>query len=96
VFVRYQAKAVLFGRLMPVVRSLISIPAGIERMPLLSFLAFTTLGSLMWNTVLVSAGYLLGNQWLKAEEYVKTFEHIVLAGVAIGVAWYVIKRLRSR
>lgn len=96
VFVKYQARAVLFGRLMPVVRSLISIPAGIERMPLPSFLVFTTLGSLMWNTVLVSAGYVLGNQWHRVEDYVKTFEYAILASVAIGVVWYLAKRLRAR
>lgn len=96
VFVKYQARAVLFGRLMPVVRSLISIPAGIERMPLPSFLIFTTMGSLMWNTVLVSAGYVLGNQWHRVEDYVKTFEYAILASVAIGVVWYLAKRLRAR
>lgn len=96
VFVKYQAKAVLFGRLMPVVRSLISIPAGIERMPILPFIIFTTLGSFIWNTVLVSAGYLLGNQWHVVEEYVKTFEHIILALVAVGLGWYIFRRVRSR
>lgn len=96
VFVKYQAKAVLFGRLMPIIRSLISIPAGIERMPLWPFIAFTTLGSLVWNTVLVSAGYLLGNQWHVVEKYVKTFEHIILAAIVVGGIWYIIRRIRAR
>lgn len=96
VFVKYQAKAVLFGRLMPVVRSLISIPAGIERMPLLPFIAYTALGSLVWNTVLVTAGYLLGNQWHEVEKYVKIFEYAIVAAIGLGAVWYVIRRIRSR
>lgn len=96
IFVKHEAKAVLFGRLMPVVRSLISIPAGIERMPVLQFTALTALGSVVWNTVLIAAGYLLGNQWHTIEKYVKSFEYLVVAAVAIGATWYVVKRLQSK
>lgn len=62
-FVRHGTKAVLFGRMVPVFRSLISVPAGLERMPLPVFLGLTAVGSLAWNSVLVMAGYWLGDQW---------------------------------
>lgn len=58
-FARHGTKAVLLGRMVPVFRSLISVPAGVERMPLPTFVALTTAGSLLWNTVLVMAGYWL-------------------------------------
>src|SRR5690349_2022926 len=59
-FARHGAATVFFGRMVPIFRSLISIPAGVERMPLGTFLLYTTLGSLVWNTTFVLAGYLLG------------------------------------
>lgn len=61
-FLKHGRAAVLFGRLIPAVRTLISVPAGIARMPLPTFLLYTTVGSVIWNTALVSLGYLLGNQ----------------------------------
>ncbi|NUV37967.1 DedA family protein, partial [Streptomyces sp. KAI-27] len=69
-FARHGTKAVLLGRMVPLFRSLISVPAGVERMPLPLFLALTTLGSLVWNTALVMAGYALGDRWELVETYV--------------------------
>src|ERR1044072_8473044 len=62
-FLKHGTKAVFFGRMIPIFRSLISIPAGVERMPLPVFTALTTLGSAIWNTIFVLAGYLLGANW---------------------------------
>ena len=62
-FGRHGRTAVFVGRLVPGVRSLISIPAGVDRMPLLRFCVFTTAGSLVWNAALILAGYELGAQW---------------------------------
>ena len=62
-FNRYGTWSVLIGRVIPVVRSLISIPAGFNRMNFLRFTGWTLLGSAVWNTILVSAGYALGDQW---------------------------------
>ena len=59
-FERHGRKAVFFGRMIPIFRSLISIPAGIERMPVWKFLGLTTAGSLIWNSIFVFAGYYLG------------------------------------
>ncbi|MDG4813899.1 DedA family protein [Micromonospora sp. WMMD956] len=93
-FLRHGVKAVFFGRMIPVFRSLISIPAGVERMPVLTFLLYTTLGSLIWNTVFVLAGYLLGENWHVVEAYVGTFQNVVIAVSALAVAWFVVTRVR--
>lgn len=61
-FLKYGRAAVLFGRLIPAVRTLISIPAGVASMPLATFLLYTTIGSAMWNTALISLGYFLGSK----------------------------------
>ncbi|WP_299536862.1 DedA family protein [uncultured Streptomyces sp.] len=94
-FARHGTKAVFFGRMVPVFRSLISVPAGIERMPLPRFLALTTAGSLIWNTVLVMAGYLLGDQWHVVETYVGFLSKAVLVLAVVAVAAWVTRRVRS-
>ena len=95
-FDRHGTKAVFFGRMLPIFRSLISIPAGIERMPLPVFLGLTTAGSAIWNTVLVGAGYLLGENWHVVEQYTGILQWIVIAGVVGAVAWFVWSRTGSR
>lgn len=96
-FGRHGGKAVFFGRMVPVFRSLISIPAGIERMPLPKFVSYTALGSLIWNTAFVLAGYLLGENWWRVEKYVSLFQNIVIGAVVLTIGWFVVSRLvRSR
>ncbi|MFI8438506.1 DedA family protein [Streptomyces sp. NPDC079020] len=95
-FARHGTKAVFLGRMVPIFRSLISVPAGVERMPLPTFVALTTAGSLLWNTILVMAGYLLGDQWDLVEAYVGVLSKAVLAVVVLAVAGYVVRRVRSR
>ncbi|SCL63128.1 membrane protein DedA, SNARE-associated domain [Micromonospora eburnea] len=92
-FVRHGVKTVFFGRMIPIFRSLISIPAGVERMPIATFLLYTTLGSLIWNTVFVMAGYLLGENWPSVEAYAGTFQKIVIAVCALAVGYFVVSRL---
>lgn len=94
-FDRHGKKAIFFGRMIPIFRSLISIPAGIERMPLLLFTLLTTAGSLIWNTIFVVAGYQLGENWHLVENYAGVFQKIVIAVVAVLVLWFVISRVRS-
>jgi membrane protein DedA with SNARE-associated domain len=95
-FAEHGGKAVFFGRMIPVFRSLISIPAGIERMPLGRFTALTALGSLIWNTALIMAGYLLGEQWHLVEEYAGLASTAVLVLVGVAVAWFVVSRMAKR
>ncbi|MFF3646274.1 DedA family protein [Streptomyces sp. NPDC002564] len=95
-FARHGTKAVFFGRMVPIFRSLISVPAGVERMRLPVFLALTTLGSLVWNSVLVLAGYWLGDQWDAVEVYVGLLSKVVLVLAVAAVALYLALRVRSR
>ncbi|MEU8276184.1 DedA family protein [Microbispora bryophytorum] len=95
-FARHGVKTVFFGRMIPIFRSLISVPAGVERMPLGTFLLFTTLGSLIWNTVFVLAGYLLGENWHLVEEYMGIVSKVVVAAVVLVVVRFAAVRLRER
>jgi membrane protein DedA with SNARE-associated domain len=94
-FARHGTKAVFFGRMVPIFRSLISVPAGLERMPLLLFLLLTTAGSLIWNTVFVVSGYFLGEQWYRVEAYAGVFQLVVIGAVMLAVCWWVVTRVRS-
>lgn len=87
--------SVLVGRVIPVFRSLISIPAGVTRMRGWLFVALTALGSFVWNTVLIVAGYVLGENWQVAERYAGTFSRVVVAVLAIGALAWVVARLRQ-
>jgi len=95
-FTRHGTKAVFFGRMIPLFRSFISLPAGVERMHLPKFLLLTTLGSLIWNTVFVGAGYLLGENWHRVEGYAGIFQNVVIAAVAIAIVLFVAVRVRDR
>ncbi|MFI7316252.1 DedA family protein [Streptomyces venezuelae] len=95
-FAKHGTKAVLLGRMVPIFRSLISVPAGVERMRLPVFLSLTALGSLVWNSVLVLAGYWLGDQWDAVETYVGLLSKAVLVLAVGAVAVYVAVRVRSR
>lgn len=95
-FAKHGSKAVFLGRMVPLFRSFISLPAGIERMGMVKFLVLTTLGSLIWNTIFVTAGYQLGENWHLVDEYAGVFQKIVIVSVAIAFASFVVVRLRSR
>ena len=84
-FDRWGPIAVFTGRLVPVVRSLVSIPAGYRRMPLVQFIPLTVFGSLLWNGALVSLGWAFGENWHAIEEYVGWLQYVVVAVVAIGL-----------
>ncbi|MFJ8868296.1 DedA family protein [Streptomyces sp. NPDC102473] len=94
-FARHGTKAVFFGRMVPVFRSLISVPAGVERMPLPVFVTLTALGSLIWNSVLVMAGYWLGDRWESVGTYVGYASEAVLGLAVVAVVTYVVLRLRG-
>ncbi len=95
-FQKHGAKAVFFGRMLPVFRSLISIPAGIERMPIPSFLVLTLAGSLIWNTIFVVAGYQLGENWHRVEKYAELFQYLVIGAVGLAVLYFILRRVRSQ
>ncbi len=94
-FERYGTYVVLFGRLIPVVRSVVSIPAGGDKMPLAKFTLLTAAGSLVWNIVWVAVGWGLGDQWEKAGKWGDYLQYCVVAGVGIGFIALII-RARSQ
>lgn len=89
------SKAVLIGRLVPGIRTLISVPAGISNMPLLPFLFYTTLGSAAWVGLLTYSGYLLGSQYELVDKYLAPVSKIVLVSLVLGFAVWVFKRRRA-
>ncbi len=92
-FDRRSRWAVLLCRCVPLLRSLISIPAGFRRMPLASFTIFTLIGSLIWNTVLIVAGYLLADQWERVLEFTEPFQTLVLALIGMLVVAMVVRKV---
>jgi membrane protein DedA with SNARE-associated domain len=94
-FERHGSKAVFFGRMLPIFRSLISIPAGVSKMPIWRFTLLTAAGSALWNTIFVLAGYFLGEQWHIVEEYAGILQWVVIGAVALAVVWFVIVRVRA-
>ncbi|WP_333473955.1 DedA family protein [Kocuria massiliensis] len=95
-FHRHGNRAVFFGRMIPLFRSLVSIPAGVDRMPLGTFLVLTTLGSAIWNSLFVLAGYYLGEKWHVVEDYAGIFQKIVIGVVMLAVATWLVKKFRAR
>jgi membrane protein DedA with SNARE-associated domain len=87
--------AVFLGRLVPGVRSLVSIPAGVDRMPLLTFSLYTTAGSLIWNAALIVAGYELGEQWHLVEAWIDPASNVIYALIVLGVVGFAAYRLRQ-
>ncbi len=92
-FARHGWKTVLFGRFLPIFRSLISIPAGIERMPVLLFLGLTALGSLIWNTIFIMIGFTLGMNFHVIEPYMDWLQWVVIGAVVIALVWFAVHRM---
>ncbi|HCE61329.1 DedA family protein [Janibacter terrae] len=98
-FSRHGAKAVFFGRFVPGIRSLISIPAGIDRMPLAKFVGYTSAGSLIWNSLFVWIGFQLGDRYELVERYMDPISKVVYALIvltALGVLVWMVRRSLRR
>src|SRR5690606_428059 len=77
VFDKYGNLVVLFGRLIPIIRTVISFPAGLAKMNFVQFISYTIVGSTIWSTLLISAGYLLGNRWEIVEGWIDTYQNVI-------------------
>jgi membrane protein DedA with SNARE-associated domain len=91
-FDRYNAKAVFFCRLVPGVRTLISLPAGISGMPMVPFLIYSTLGTTLWVSLLTYAGYALGQNYHLVDEYIGPLSKVVLCILIAGFVIWVVKK----
>jgi membrane protein DedA with SNARE-associated domain len=95
-FDRRSVAAVLVGRCVPLIRSIVSIPAGFRRMKLTSFVVLTAIGSAVWNIALIGAGAVLGDQWEQVGEYVGVFQWLVIVAVLVLLVRFVVSRLKKR
>ena len=93
-FDRYGQEAVFFGRLLPVVRTFISLPAGVARMNVWKFSLYTVLGCLPWTFGLAFLGYKLGERWDEVEQFLRPVSWLVAALVVTAVGWWAWRRIR--
>jgi membrane protein DedA with SNARE-associated domain len=91
-FDRRSTTAVLLGRCIPLIRSIVSIPAGFRRMPALRFTVLTAIGSAVWNTALMVAGAILGDRWEEVGSVVGLLQAVVIIVIVAAVGWFVWKR----
>ncbi len=95
-FARWSTLAVGACRCLPVLRVLISLPAGFERMPFTSFTLSTLVGSLVWNTVFIVLGYTLGEQWEQVLHYAEYLKYATFAAIGLGLAYLAVRLARRR
>jgi membrane protein DedA with SNARE-associated domain len=89
-------KTIFIGRLIPVVRHLISIPAGIGKMDLKKFCIYTLIGATLWNSILAYLGYVLGKNWDKVRQYTEPVSIVVAAALAAGVIFFVVRHIKNK
>lgn len=94
-FDRYGELTVLFGRLVPLVRAFVSLPAGVAKMPLGRFTAFSLVGSLPWIIGLALAGEALGSEWTTVRKGFEYVDYAVLALAVVGIAYVIVRRRRA-
>lgn len=95
-FRRYGDWVVIVARVVPFARSIVSIPAGTMEMPLPRFVVLTTIGSGVWNTLLIGAGVILGANWQRVEHWIGSYSNIVLiAAVVVAAAFLTVRQLRK-
>ncbi|MEC4893647.1 MAG: DedA family protein [Oscillatoria sp. PMC 1051.18] len=95
-FKKYGRKAVFYGRMVPGIRTVISLPAGINNMNMASFLVYTLLGSSLWVLLLTLSGYILGENYYLVKEYIGYFSLIVLISLAIIVIFWLVKKRQGK
>ena len=93
-FDRHGSSVVFFARFIPLVRSVVSVPAGLDRMPLVRFALLTLAGSAIWNAVFIGAGWVLGDNWDVIEGYMGPLSYLVVALLAVAVVVLVVRKIR--
>ena len=92
-FAKHGAATVFIGRLLPIVRTFISFPAGVARMPIGKFIAYSTAGAFLWSMLLVYAGTVLGENWEQIRKALQPFDMLIAVGVVVAVVAFVWWRL---
>jgi len=93
-FEKHGSSVVFFARFIPLVRSVVSVPAGLERMPLGRFAVLTLAGSAIWNAVFIGAGWVLGDNWERVEGWVGPLSYVVVALLAVALVVLVVRKVR--
>lgn len=94
-FAKHGEKTIFISRFIPIVRHLISLPAGAAKMNVLKFSAYTIAGAVIWNTFLAWVGFSLKQNWQKLEQYTKYFDYIFLIAIIIALIIFIVKRKRA-
>jgi membrane protein DedA with SNARE-associated domain len=95
-FERHGGAVVFFGRFIPLVRSIVSVPAGLERMSLVRFTVFTAIGSGIWNAAFITAGWVLGDNYDRVERYVSPVSKATVALLAVAAVVLAVRKYRRR
>jgi membrane protein DedA with SNARE-associated domain len=94
-FARYGAPTVFFSRMLPIIRTFISLPAGVAKMPFWRFSAYTLLGSIPWVLMLALVGEAVGDNWEDWRHKLGYLDYVVLAAIIVGIGYWLIKRRRG-
>lgn len=93
-FNKYGESIAFFSRVLPAIRTFISLPAGLSEMNIWKFSIYTFIGSLIWSAFLTYVGYYLGENWHTLEPYYRKFEYLIAAVLIIGVLWFINHKLK--
>lgn len=94
-FLRYGDSAIFISRLLPVVRTFISFPAGISKMHFKRFVIYSFVGSFIWSLGLAYIGFILGNNWLSLKSIFHRFDFLILGLIVIGIVWYIWRHIKA-
>ena len=94
-FARYGGATVFFSRMLPIIRTFISLPAGVAKMPFWRFTAYTLLGSIPWVLMLALVGEAVGDNWEDWRHKLGYLDYVVLAAIVVGVVYWLVKRRRN-
>ncbi len=95
-FARFGPQSAFIGRLLPVVRTFISVPAGIARVKFVPFIFYSFLGSVIWSWVLAYIGLRLGGEWVQLHERAKSLDYLIIILIVVGLVWWVRRHLKHR
>ncbi|MBI2010785.1 MAG: DedA family protein [Candidatus Colwellbacteria bacterium] len=95
-FKRFGELSVFIGRLVPIVRTFISFPAGLFKVKLGRFVIYTFIGSFLWSLLLTYIGFVLGENWIKIEPYFRKFDYLIAVALIVFLGWFIYRRRKAQ